>query len=185
MFEDFVRSTDPATRLRDFALAMLEGGGRLLRRHVEGLETADLEWQAEPGSNTIGMLLAHLAVVEAYWVHVVPGGIVGDALQDAEVRRRIGLGLFEDGLPLAPDGEHPAPLRGWSPERYLDLLTRTRDGALEVLRTWEDATLGETAAVDGRTVTRTWILHRLVEHQAWHGGQIAQIRGLRERRRST
>lgn len=42
-----------------------------LIRRVGEATTEQLEWQLRPGTNTVGMLLAHLAVVEVYWVQAV------------------------------------------------------------------------------------------------------------------
>lgn len=51
-------------RITSFA-AQLDDQLALLKKNTAGLETHHLEWQPHPGVNTVGMLLAHLAVVDA------------------------------------------------------------------------------------------------------------------------
>ena len=55
------------------------GGGtwttrrKLLAKDLKDITPAELQWQLRPGMNTIGMLLAHLAIVEVFWLHVAEG----------------------------------------------------------------------------------------------------------------
>ena len=58
-------------RIASFA-AQLEDQMIRLKIDVEGLDVRQLEWQPHKGVNTIGMLLAHLAVVDLWWLHLAP-----------------------------------------------------------------------------------------------------------------
>jgi len=69
-----------------------------LSRRVRKMGIEQLQWQVRPGCNTIGMLLAHMAVTEAYWLSVVasngsPAGL------DLKVRDIVGIGIDDDGIP--------------------------------------------------------------------------------------
>src|SRR5437660_1740692 len=78
-----------------------------LRRELEGVTAAELEWQQALGMNTIGMLLAHNAIVEVLWSQV---GVRGEAVDTMAV-----LGLDDhagDGMPLPPGAPAPASLAG-------------------------------------------------------------------------
>jgi len=45
----------------------LEDPSRRLTEDARGAHPAALAWQPRPITNTIGMLLAHVALVEVYW----------------------------------------------------------------------------------------------------------------------
>ena len=48
-------------------VGMLDDQLRLLTEDTRGLTVEQLAWQPAPGMNTIGMLLAHIAIVEVFW----------------------------------------------------------------------------------------------------------------------
>ena len=152
-----------------------------LAERVRGASVAELEWQLQPGVNTTGMLLAHLAVVEVYWVQVVCSDIASDEQADAVLQSVIGLGLADDGIPLPPSGRHPGTLAGWSAADYLDRLERARASTHRALWEWDDESLAATWTFEGREVSRAGVLCHLVEHFAHHSGQIALLASLRER----
>src|SRR5690349_9045963 len=95
----------------------------LKRQHdqTRKLTPADLEWQPAPGMNTIGMLMAHQAVIEVAWT-----GMGIEDLQRDQVRFKeiLGIGSKDDGMPLSEDGAPPAALAGKDLAFYDDLLTR-------------------------------------------------------------
>jgi len=171
------------------AVALLAAGLdeqlRVLEKRLAGADVAALEWQLRPGTNTAGMLLAHLAIVEAYWLQAVVRGLTEDAAADRAVRAAIGIGMADDGMPVAADGGHPATLRGWGLADYLALLHRARAGSHEVLRAWRDDDLARTLESDGRPVSRAWVLFHVLDHFSHHAGQIALIRSLRSLRETS
>src|SRR5689334_21035423 len=81
-------ATNP--RIASFA-AQLDDQLTLLKRHTSSLDVAQLEWQPAPGVNTVGMLLAHLAIVDVWWINVAPHGIPQGADADAICQRIIGI----------------------------------------------------------------------------------------------
>ncbi|MBL9089267.1 MAG: DinB family protein [Planctomycetia bacterium] len=138
----------------------------------------DLAWQPAPGRNSIGMLVAHNAIVEVWWLAIAAHGIADRAVIEARVRERLGLGIDDDGMPAKPDGGHPATLAGWDAARYVDLLARTRTCTREALATWRDADLDAVVSLRGKDVTRGWILYHALEHFAQHTGQVALLASL-------
>src|SRR5262245_1362340 len=88
-------------------VAQLDDQSKRLTEGTRGLKAAALEWQPAPGLNTIGMLLAHIAIVEVFWTQVGPLG-----LSAYETESTLGIGVDDDGMPLAPGGGPPATLRG-------------------------------------------------------------------------
>lgn len=154
----------------DFLLASL-------RRRMRDATVGQLEWQLRPGVNTIGMLLAHLAVSETYWVAIFSPA-VGDA--DEIICAVIGIHEDDDGMPLPAHGAHPQSLLGKTVADYFELLDRARAATHRVLRGWDDNSLEETSTVDGEEISRAWMLYHLVDHFAHHRGQIALLDNLRK-----
>jgi uncharacterized damage-inducible protein DinB len=152
---------------------------RSLTHRVQGASIAELEWQLRPGVNTIGMLLAHLAVVEVFWMQAATRGIDSHDESDRIVLDTLGIHMEDDGLPLPPDGIHPPALAGRTAAEYLELLRRARRATHETLRGWDDSTLEQTRLIDGGEVSCGWILFHVVEHFAHHLGQIGLLASLR------
>ena len=152
-----------------------------LTRRVGEASRELLEWQLRPGVNTIGMLLAHLAVVEVYWVECAGRGIESDEEADEIVLGILGIRVDDDGMPLAEDGVHPRSLAGRTAADYLEMLGKARSATHRALRSWEDRRLAETRTVDGGEVSLAWVLYHIVEHFAYHLGQIGQLLSLHRR----
>ncbi|HVP38269.1 MAG TPA: DinB family protein [Candidatus Saccharimonadales bacterium] len=168
---------DPACRSRQVGwfLTQLEDQARALRAATRDLTPAELEWQPAPGVNSIGMLLAHIAVAE---VHLVQVGVMGQAEND--VRPVLGIGAADDGIPLAPGAAPPEVLRGRDLEFYDGLLARARAHTRPVLAGLEDADLDrrvERPRPDGsrRRFNVGWLLSHLADHQSTHLGQITLL----------
>jgi len=154
---------------------------RVLRHVVAGLGVADLEWQRAPGHNTVGMLLTHLAMSEVYWLRGIAAGISRRQEVDAVIRDVLGVGMADDGMPLAAGGGHPAALAGRELDAYLALLDTAREATHEVLRSWQDDDLDEMSDVEDVQVSHGWIVYHLLEHFSGHLGQIRVIlRDLRD-----
>src|SRR5215470_15141837 len=112
----------------------------LKRQHdqTRNLTPADLEWQPAPGMNTIGMLMAHQAIIETGWT-----GMGIEDLQRDQVRFKeiLGIGSKDDGMPLPEDGAPPAALAGKDLAFYDDLLTRAREHLKRVAVSVNDSVL--------------------------------------------
>jgi uncharacterized damage-inducible protein DinB len=137
------------------------------------LTPAQLEWQPAPGANTVGMLLAHVAVAET---HLAQVGLLGET--DGHVHDVIGITVDDEGLPLAP-GAPPSPaLAGRDHAFFADLLARagahTRAAAHPLGDDALDLDIVRPPRPDGsrRIFTRRWILFHMLEHAAGHLGQV-------------
>src|SRR5437867_9455680 len=84
-------------------VAQMDDQSRRLTQDTRGLTPAELAWQPEPGMNTIGMLLAHIAYAET---HLVQVGLLGEKIGHAE--DVIGITEEQEGMPLPP-GARPSP----------------------------------------------------------------------------
>lgn len=160
-------------------LVQLDEQLRLVKEATRALTPEDLMWQPAPGMNTIGMLLAHLAVVEVWWTKFALGGEPAADVDDV-----LGIGGDDDGLPLS-DGAPPiAGLNGKDVAFYDDLLDRSRaylksmakdrgpeDLERELSRERPDGSM--------RLMNVRWYYYHLLEHFAGHRGQIQLLTHLR------
>ena len=168
------RSTEAAS-----FLAQLDDQLALLHKNTRGLSSEDLAWQPAPGMNTIGMLLAHLAVVEVWWTKIA----LHDET-DADVLDVIGIGVDDDGLPLPESAPPYALLNGKDLAFYDDLLAKARAFVTSVAKeaTPEDLDRVITRTrPDGskRVLNVRWYFYHVLEHFAGHYGQILLLRHLR------
>jgi len=156
----------------------------LERQHdqTRKLTPADLEWQPAPGMNTIGMLMAHQAIIEVGWTGV---GVEDLQLDQVRFKEILGIGSKDDGVPLPEDGPPPATLAGKDLAFYDDLLTRARAHLKRIAASAQDSDLpiirlrtrsnGEPRELEVR-----WTLHFMVGHFANHFGQILLLQHARQ-----
>jgi uncharacterized damage-inducible protein DinB len=149
-----------------------------LERAIRELSPGTLAWQPAPGSNTIGMLVAHIAINEA---HLGQVGLRGE--RDGHVADVLGIGPEDDGLPIEQfGGRPPQALAGKTAAFFADLLVRalthTRDSARALREDALGAEVVRPPRPDGsvRVFDRRWILHHMVEHAALHLGQVNTLR---------
>jgi uncharacterized damage-inducible protein DinB len=177
----------PGFRSREVALflAQMDDQSRRLAVDTRGLEAEGLGWQPAPGMNSIGMLLAHIAVVEVFWTRLV----LENQPMPFESHDVLGIGLDDDGLPLKPDARPPAGLAGRELGFFDDLLGRARAHTKRVAATVDDQDLEREIAREhpnpetgearsGRVVTLRWTLYHVLEHEAGHYGQVLLLRHL-------
>jgi hypothetical protein len=170
------REFDPATQAVVGTLAAsLDDQSRRLKGAVSGLPVEALEWQSAPGMNAIGMLLAHLALVEVSWIVLVPSGVTSAPEVEARFRALLGIGGDDDGMPADGRG-FPDALRGKTAADYVALLDEARDCVRKELRRWTDADLDRTVAGERGAVSCRWILYHVLEHFAGHFGQVLLVK---------
>ena len=120
---------------------------------VEPLSDGEINWKHPSLSNTVGILLRHVAGSERYWIVQVVGGRQVPRNRDAEFEHE----------PLTK-GPLVADLRRAQRE-VQDVLARLT--AADLSRTVEVPFRGST-----RSVTRQWALLHSMAHTAYHLGQI-------------
>ena len=163
-------------------IAQLDDQLRRQREQTRKLTPADLEWQPAPGMNTIGMLMAHQAIVEVFWT-----GIGIEDLQRDQIRMKeiLGIGDDDDGIPIAANGAPPAALAGKDLAFFDDLLDRARKHLKRVAAGFKDADLTLVRPRtrpngDLREVEVRWIVYHMLEHFAGHFGQILVLQHARQ-----
>ena len=158
--------------------SQLEDQARILRESVQGIAPRELEWQPERGMNTIGMLLAHNAIVDVFWTQLAILGIT-----ETDSLPAIGISMDDDGMPLAQDAEGPANLKGKPLAFYEDLLARGRAFVREAWAKVSDADMDKQTTrerPDGskRILSVRWAMYHILEHYAGHRGQVQLLRHL-------
>lgn len=169
----------PGFRSREAALFLgqMDDQSRRLAEDTRGMSADELAWQPLPGMNSIGMLLAHIAVVEVSWTRIV----LEDRPLPVEVRDVLGVDRDDTGMALPPDGHPPAALAGKDLAFFDDLLAKARAHLVRVASALADRDL-EHAVVRRRpggqdeTITVRWTLYHMLEHLAGHYGQILLLR---------
>ncbi|NOT35519.1 MAG: DUF664 domain-containing protein [Candidatus Eisenbacteria bacterium] len=149
-----------------------------LRRLIDDTKTAtprELAWQPEPGDNTPGMLLAHIALVEVGWTNM---GVLGREWGEAA---SLPLTYEEGGMPLASGAPPPANLAERDIDYFHDLLRRARSHSRAALVALDEAELARTFELPrpqgGRFLGNvSWVLYHLLEHFAGHHYQILSLR---------
>lgn len=174
---------DPKTQATTLLFAaQFDDQLRLLKDAVGKLAIPQLEWQPQRGMNTVGMLLAHLAVVEVFWINVAANEIPVEPEGDEVLIKTIGIKADDDGLPIKPDGLHPQTLSGKSIADYFAMLDKARAAIHIELKQWQDAELeGTYTRKRGDQeihITRSWTLYHVLEHFAAHFGQILLLKHL-------
>ena len=86
-------------------VAQMDDQSRRMTADTRGLTAEQLAWQSALGMNTIGMLLAHIAVVEVFWTRLV----LEDQPMPFETHARPSLGR-PGGLPVLR--RRRGPIRG-------------------------------------------------------------------------
>lgn len=120
---------------------------------VDSLGDAEINWAHPRLSNTMGILLRHVAGSERYWIREVVGGQPVHRNRDAEFVK-----------------DHPtkAPL--------IDNLRRAHAEVQDVLRSLTASDLAAVIEIpwdtQRRSVTKIWVILHSVEHTAYHLGQI-------------
>jgi hypothetical protein len=183
VLERVVLIVPPGYQSREAAstMAQLDDQSMRLREDLEGVTPEELSWQPSPGMNTIGMLLAHNAIVEVFWSLIAIRGVPLVPGVPPDIAPVIGLGIDGDGIPIAEGDPPPAGLAGKDFAFYLDLLERARAYAKDSAKQVTDADLDPVRERLRRNGAREqytvrWVLYHLVEHFAGHYGQMLLLR---------
>ncbi len=160
-------------------IAQLDDLSRRLFEDLASCKSAELAWQPRRGANTIGMLLAHNAVVEVYWMLVASESFTPERLEQV-----LGLTIDGDGIPMSPRGTPPRHLRGRSLRWYRSLHDRARAFTRSAIARWKPEDLDRVVRRRMRRANAAhecnlrWVLYHVLEHQAGHYGQMLLLRHL-------
>lgn len=131
---------------------------------VDGLSVAELDHLQDPESNSIGALLAHIAVVERSYQILT----FEERLMTAEENEQ-----WSPALNLGSNGQRV--LRGQTLDHYVNELADVRQATLERLASRDDEWLERSVTVAPR-INAHWAWFHVAEDEINHRGQIRWLR---------
>jgi uncharacterized protein DUF4440/DinB family protein len=147
-------------------LAALEDGRRDTLRELKGVTPEMVDWYPEAPLNSIGVLLYHIALIEADWV----------------VTEILGLDDYPHGLKsLLPwadrdDTGHLSRIDGQALDAHMERLQGVREFVLERLRPMSNADFHRVRPLPDYDVAPDWAVHHILQHEAEHRSHIAWLR---------
>jgi uncharacterized damage-inducible protein DinB len=150
-------------------LAMLDDGTQEWREELGEIERETVVWQPVPSGHSIGVLILHIADVEAYWLHQIAAGerlspelsatLMGDATDQYA------------GIWPSP---HQQPL-AWYLEQHDAIRARTREIVSRINAPEHLGRRHSKAQGSETEFTLRWLLHHVLTHEAYHGGQAVLL----------
>lgn len=151
-------------------LAMLDATTRKWTAELGRVSTEAIRWQPHPEGHSIGAIILHNAEVEAFWLHEVAAG---HPLTEAQKRLLLSEATDQYG------GKWPVPPKkplSWYLEQHRAIRERTH----EIVRNL--TTLEHVGVYGKREFTLRWLLHHIISHEAYHGGQAVLLASLYKKR---
>jgi len=143
--------------------SMLEENRKKTKRLVLGMKSEHLVWQPDPHANTIGTLLLHIAEAELNWMQKE---IAGKPLTQ-EQKEEFRYDIYGSAGHKQIESHHL--------DFFLRKLDRVRAYTRKVLGRLKDSDLATVHREGKERITNGWILYHLIEHEASHFGQIANL----------
>lgn len=157
----------PASRSEvDLLIAMMDATTKSWKSDLHGISEAEFKWQALKGGHSIGMIVLHCVIAEYWWIQCV---VLGKKIDMKYIN-----GLGYERMDIA-NGVYGTPFKkpkAWYIKKTTDVRRMTK-AALKGLKP------SHTGVGRGDSYTLRWVLHHLVEHEAYHSGQMTLLRELR------
>ena len=156
-------SASTAPEVSRWLAALTDCRERTLRA-LEGLADDDLDREAPGSPNTIGTLLYHVAAIEADW-------LLAEILEGTKP-------FPEDVFPfdVREDGGRLTPVTGITVSGHLERLASVRALLLSELGDMGPDEFHRVRELADYDVAPDWVLHHLMQHEAEHRAQMAEIR---------
>ncbi|MCH7905510.1 MAG: DUF664 domain-containing protein [Armatimonadetes bacterium] len=162
----------PASRSEVALLvAMMDATTKSWKDDLRGISEKEFRWQAKKGAHSIAMMILHCVMAEYWWIQSVTLG------KDMDMKFINGLGYKRMDI---ANGIYGTPLKkpkAWYLKQMTDIRRKTKK-AMKGLKP------SHTGIGRGNEFTLRWVLHHLVEHEAYHSGQMTLLRELYRKRRS-
>lgn len=156
----------------DLLVAMMNATTKSWKDELRGISDTEFRWQAKKGAHSIAMIILHCVMAEHWWI------------QNVTLGKDLDMNVFNDlgykRMDIA-NGIYGPPLKkpkAW----YLKQMTDIRRKTKAAMKGLKSSHVG--VGREGNTFTLRWVLHHLVEHEAYHSGQMTLLRELYKKRRS-
>ena len=133
---------------------------------LAGMAERTLEWRPDEDANTIGTLLYHIVAVELDWLYME---ILERPDYGPEVTALLPYEMREASGRLTP-------VMGETLQSHLARMATARQLLLDALRPMTAEDFYRVRRLDAYDVTPEWVLYHLMEHEAGHRGEIAELR---------
>ena len=148
----------------------LEDTRRRTKRCLDGIADEIIDWIPPEGSNSIGTVLYHIAAIEMSYLYE-------DILE---------IGWYKELEPLIvydvrDDRGRLTVVNGESLAKHLERLDAGRALLLKALGQMAVDDFGRPRHKESYEITPEWTLHHLMQHEAEHRGQMAEIRIMAEK----
>ncbi|HLP00110.1 MAG TPA: DinB family protein [Fimbriimonas sp.] len=154
----------------DLLCAILQDGTNEWRWEIDPELGEDaVVWQPYPGAQSIGAIMLHIINVEIIWFERVALEIPPDPNE-----RKLLMADETDVDEAVWPVPHHKPI-SW----YFDLHDQIRARTLERIKEWGHPASTQDLHGDARSMR--WILGHVIQHEAYHGGQIVLLHQLWKR----
>ena len=124
-----------------------------------------LTWKPFENFQSIGNIIQHIADVEETWIHKMAGY---REISEEELFR-----IFD------PSSNYNKNIYDDAPDQLLDAYfarcDEVRKKSLEIIQKWDDPTNASIRVEKDYGYTLRWILHHVITHEAYHGGQAVLL----------
>lgn len=141
---------------------------------LSGMEERTLNWRPDEDANTIGTLLYHIVAIELDWLYVE---ILERPDYGPEVTTLLPYAIRDAAGRLMPVYDENL-------QSHLARLAAARQILLDALRPMTAVEFYRVRRLEAYDVTPEWALYHLLEHEAGHRGEIAELRRQAERARN-
>lgn len=145
-------------------LSMLDDGTREWREELNDIPQEAITWQPFEQGHSIGGVILHIADVEAFWIQEIAAQ---QKLSDDMLRLFMTEDIKQDEVKWPTPPNKPI-------EWYWDLCDNVRQRTHELVHEIADP-MAWSASPDGREFTLRWLMHHVITHEAYHGGQVVLL----------
>lgn len=148
-------------------LAMFEDGTNEWRRELTELDLPQeaITWKPHGNFQSIGNILTHMAAAEARWIH--------ELAQLDEISEEELMKLFSESIDYNSQNFAAAPDEPL--EWYLAKCDEVRQRSIECVHKLGDPQHTSIRVEKDYGYTLRWILHHVITHEAYHGGQAVLL----------
>ena len=134
---------------------------------LDTVDPASVDWLPDWALHSIGMLLYHIALVEADWLYIEILETPDEPSYDALVK------------PLLPydmrTGKALTPVSGVSMDVHRQRLNEVRRRLIDAFKAMSFEDFRRVRALEETDVTPEWVLFHLTQHEAEHRAEIATL----------